>query len=261
MHHGLPAAGDGGAFLGKPISMEPRTYRHWIEGRDLVPFTVTVRETDLYIRAATNLQRKAHRLVLKYRKQLESYIEHNPVFLSSLEPLPTPHDAPNIVKDMIEAGQKAGVGPMAAVAGAIAEYVGRELLAYSPEVIIENGGDIFMKCLTRRVIGIFAGKSPLTGKIGLEIEAKDTPLGVCTSSGTVGHSLSFGLADAAVAIAPSATLADAAATAIGNRARQASDIPETIKFSQGIRGLTGAVIIIGENVGAWGNVRLCETSI
>ena len=117
------------------------------------------------------------------------------------------------MKQMIEAGQKAGVGPMAAVAGAIAECVGRELLAFSPEIIIENGGDIYLKCLKKRVVGIFAGKSPLTGKIGLEIDAKDTPLGVCTSSGTVSHSLSFGKADAAVAIAPSATLADAAATA------------------------------------------------
>lgn len=240
--------------------MEPRTYRHWIEGKDLVAFTVTVRETDLYLRATANLQRKAHRLVLKYRRQLEKYIEQNPAFRTSLEPLPTPDDAPHIVRAMIEAGQRAGVGPMAAVAGAIAEYVGQELLAFSPEVIIENGGDIFLKSLTRRVIGIFAGKSPLTGKIGLEIEPKDTPLGVCTSSGTVGPSLSFGQADAAVAIAPSATLADAAATAIGNRVKNAGDIPAAIELCQGIKGLTGAVIIIGANIGAWGNVRLCETA-
>ena len=89
-----------------------------------------------------------------------------------------------------------GVGPMAAVAGAIAEFVGEELLAYSPEVIIENGGDIYIKSLKKRVVGIYAGNSPLTGKIGLEIEGKETPIGICTSSGTVGHSLSFGRADA-----------------------------------------------------------------
>jgi ApbE superfamily uncharacterized protein (UPF0280 family) len=245
----------------KKDAYQPRTYRHWIESQDLVAFNVTVRETDLYIRATANLQKKTRRLVLKYRHQLEKYIEQNPVFLTSLEPLPIPGNAPYIVKQMIEATQQAGVGPMAAVAGAIAECVGEELLAFSPEIIIENGGDIYLKLLKKRVVGIFAGKSPLTGKIGLEIDARDTPLGVCTSSGTVSHSLSFGKADAAVAIAPSATLADAAATAIGNRVKQASDIASAIEFSQSINGLKGVVIIIGDNIGVWGEVKLCETSV
>ena len=89
--------------------MEARTYRHWIEGKDLVPFTVTVKETDLYIRAKSDLQKKAQRLVLKYRRRLEEYIERNPSFLTSLEPVPTPKHAPNIVKEMIEAGQKTDV--------------------------------------------------------------------------------------------------------------------------------------------------------
>jgi len=240
---------------------KPRTYRHWIESKDLTAFNVTVRETDLYIRATTNLQRKARRLVLKYRRQLEQYIKQDPAFLTSLEPLPTPKNAPDIVKQMIEATQQAGVGPMAAVAGAIAEYVGNELLAFSPEIIIENGGDIYLKLLKKRVVGIFAGKSPLTGKIGIEIDARDTPLGVCTSSGTVSHSLSFGKADAAIAIASSATLADAAATAIGNRVKQAGDIASAIEFSKSINDLKGAVIIIDDNMGVWGEVKLCETSV
>jgi ApbE superfamily uncharacterized protein (UPF0280 family) len=245
----------------KKDAYQPRTYRHWIEGKDLVPFTVTVKETDLYIRAISNLQRKAERLVEKYRGQLERYIEKNPDFLTSLKPLSVPPRAPRIVLDMIEAGRQSGVGPMAAVAGAVAEYVGRELLNYSPEIIVENGGDIFLKISRKRTVGIYAGDSPLTGKIGLEINPQETPLGVCTSSGTVGHSLSFGKADAAVIIATSATLADAAATAIGNRVSRPEDIDSAIEFGQSIRGLKGIVIIIGESVGAWGDVRLCETSV
>jgi ApbE superfamily uncharacterized protein (UPF0280 family) len=162
---------------------------------------------------------------------------------------------------MIEAGRQTGVGPMAAVAGAVAEYVGRELLTFSPEIIVENGGDIFLKILRQRTVGIYAGDSPLTGKIGLEINPRETPLGVCTSSGTVGHSLSFGKADAAVIIAASATLADAAATAIGNRVNRPEDVAGAIQFGKGINGLKGIVIIIGESVGAWGDVKLCETSV
>jgi len=241
--------------------MEPRTYRHWIEGKDLVAFNVTVKETDLYLRATANLQRKAHRMVLKYRSQLEGYIKRNPDFLKSLEPIPMPQYAPEIVKQMVQAGQECGVGPMAAVAGAIAEYVGRELLTFSPEVIVENGGDIYLKILKKRTVGIYAGESPLTGKLGLEISAKDTPLGVCTSSGTVGHSLSYGRADAVVVTAKSATLADAAATAIGNRVGGAGDINGAIEFGQGIGNLKGIVIIVGEKMGVWGEVRLIETAV
>ena len=245
----------------KKDEYQPRVYRHWIEGKDLIAFSVTEKETDLYIRAASNLQRKARRLVLKYRQQLESYIGRNPDFQTSLEPLNVMENAPAIVREMAEAGQKAGVGPMAAVAGAIAECVGQELLEFSPEIIVENGGDIYLKILKKRVVGIYAGDSPLTGKIGLEINPQDTPLGVCTSSGTVGHSLSFGKADAVVVVAASATLADATATAIGNRVKQSGDIDKALEFARGIGGLKGVVIIIGKNIGAWGEVKLCETNV
>ena len=236
---------------------EPRSYRHWVRGKDLVSFSVTVKETDLYIRASKNLKSKALRLVTKYRGALERYIERYPSFLTSLEPLPVGDDAPQIVKLMAESSRKAGVGPMASVAGAIAELVGAELLAFSPEVIVENGGDIFLKSLRKRIISIYAGKSPLTGKIGLEIEAGQTPLGVCTSSGTVGHSLSFGQADAVVALSHSTPLADAAATAIGNVIKQPDDIPTGIELSKSIKGIIGVLIIKDDRVGIWGEVKIC----
>lgn len=236
---------------------EPRTYRHWVKDTDLVSFNIVVKETDLFIRASTNLKRKALKPVLKYRDAIERYIERYPVFLTSLKPIPVADDAPNIVKAMAASAEKVGVGPMAAVAGAIAEFVGTELLAYSPEIIIENGGDIYLKSLRKRRIGIYAGKSPLSGKIGVEIDGDGIPLGICTSSGTVGHSLSFGKADAIVVLSPSTTLADAAATAIGNLIKQASDIPAGIEFAKGIEDLKGVLIIIGDKMGLWGRVKIC----
>ena len=239
---------------------EPRTYRHWVKGKGLASFNVVVKETDLYIRASRNLKSKALKLVLKYRDTLERYIERHPSFLTSLDPLPVSDDAPHIVRSMLESARKAGVGPMASVAGAITEFVGTELLTFSPEVIVENGGDIFLKSLGKRIIGIYAGKSPLTGKIGLEIEGEDTPLGICTSSGTVGHSLSYGKTDAVVVLAQSATLADAAATAIGNLIKQPEDIPGGIELAKGIEGLKGLLIIKDDQVGLWGEVKICQTS-
>ena len=238
---------------------EPRTYRQWANFKDLVSFNVKVRETDLYISAMTNLKKKAHRLVIKYREKLDNYIRQHPAFATSLKPLPVFIDAPDIVKVMAEAAEKAGVGPMAAVAGAIAESVGNELLSYSSEIIVENGGDIFLKSREKRVVGIYAGDSPLTGKIGLEINAEDTPLGICTSSGTIGHSFSEGMADAVVVLSKSAALADAAATAIGNRVMGADDIPQGIDFAQEIKDITGILIIKDDKMGFWGEVKLCPT--
>jgi hypothetical protein len=237
---------------------QPKSYRLWIKDKDLVSFTAVVRETDLYIRAQRNLRRKALKAILKYRSAIEGYIKREPAFLTSLVPLPIDEDAPRIVSEMLSASQRAGVGPMASVAGAIAEWVGRELLPFSEEVIVENGGDIFLKLTKERAVGIYAGGSPFTGRLALEIAPEETPLGVCTSSGTVGHSLSLGKADAVIVLSPSAALADAAATAIGNIIEEADDIPRGIELAQDIKGVKGAVIIKGDKLGLWGEVRICR---
>jgi ApbE superfamily uncharacterized protein (UPF0280 family) len=239
---------------------QQRTYRHWIKGNNLVPFHATVEETDLFISAHYDLQKEAVKETIRYRALIEHYIERHPTFLTSLEPLQVKVDAPEIVKEMSEAAYKAGVGPMAAVAGAIAEGVGRELLKFSPEVIVENGGDIFLNIQKRRMVGIYAGDSPFTGELVLEIDPEETPLGICTSSGTVGHSLSFGRADAVIVLSPSAALADAAATATGNLIKEVDDIPRGIDFARRIVGLTGLVIIKGDKMGAWGQIKLFSPS-
>jgi ApbE superfamily uncharacterized protein (UPF0280 family) len=235
---------------------QPRTYRRWIKNDDLILFNVVIKETDLYISAQSNLEAEAIEAIIKHRTPLEAYISSHPLFLHSLEPHAVEDDAPDIVRDMERAAETAGVGPMAAVAGAIAERVGRDLLIYSPEIIVENGGDIFTKVLRKRLIGVYAGESQFTGKIALEINPEDTPLAICTSSGTVGHSLSLGAADAVIAISHSTALADAAATAIGNRVVAASDVDSVIERVKNIPGLVGAVVIMGDKMGAWGDVKL-----
>lgn len=235
---------------------QPRSYRYWIKDGDLVSFNVTVKETDLYLRAQRSLKEEALKAILECRTSLERYIKHHPNFLTALEPLPVAEDTPQMVREMAEAAQGVGVGPMAAVAGAIAEGVGRKLMALSPEVIVENGGDIFLHIRKRRTVGVYAGDSPFTGRLALLIEPEETPLGICTSSGTVGPSLSLGRADAVIVLSPSAALADAAATAIGNLVQEASDIPKGIAFAQGIARLRGVVIIEGDEIGVWGQVKL-----
>ncbi len=240
---------------------QPRDYRSWVRARDLISFNVAVRETDLRISAQSNLRSKAQKMVLKYREKLERYIQEVPSFLTSLAPLAVSEQAPDIVCLMAESADKVGVGPMAAVAGAIAQLVGNELLPYSPEVIVENGGDIYLRSLKKRWVGIYAGSSPLTGQIGLEIKGEDTPLGISTSSGTVGHSLSFGKTDAVTVVARSAALADAAATAIGNMVSHPEDIPTGIAFARTISEIQGGIIIIGDKMGIWGKINITHTAV
>lgn len=145
---------------------------------------------------------------------------------------------------------------MAAVAGAIAESVARELAPFSPNVIVENGGDIFIMGTRGRLAGIFAGSSPLSNRFGVPVPAGRQPLAVCTSSGTVGPSVSLGQADAVVVAAPSGALADAVATATANRIKTHDDLSAAVEFAAGIDGVLHVVAIVGDQMATWGGLSL-----
>ncbi len=246
--------------MNKPYSYEPRTYRTRMGREGLVGFRVAVKETDLMVLAARDFTRQVREVVVQERRQLEAYIAGHPGFLQALAPWSEDPFAPPVVREMIAAGAKVGVGPMAAVAGALAARVGRFLAPLSDEVIVENGGDIFVRLTSPATVALFAGKSPLTGRVALKINPLSTPLGVCTSSGTVGHSFSFGRADAACVVAREAALADAAATALGNRVPDAGAIAAALDWVANVPEILGAVVIVGEKLGAWGEVELIPLS-
>jgi ApbE superfamily uncharacterized protein (UPF0280 family) len=234
-------------------------YRDQIVAKDLVSFPVLVEETDLLIFADRNLQETAQNAVFSFRQQLKTHISRFPEFASTLEPLTLQTDAPPLIREMLKAACLAQVGPMASVAGALAEQVGRNLLDHTTQVIVENGGDIFLKVSRDISVGIYAGNSPLSNKLAVKIPSASTPLGVCTSSGTVGHSLSFGRADAVTVIAGSTALADAAATAVGNRVKEAADIEHGLDIVQQFEGIAGTLIIVDDRFGVWGEIEIIPT--
>lgn len=238
------------------MKYEERTYRNKIFNQELNSYRVTVRETDLFILSDYILNDLAIQSVYKYRSHIESYIRYHPHFLSSLIPLKLDEFSPDIVREMLKAANVANVGPMAAVAGAIAEFVGWDILNESQNVIIENGGDIFIKTVKDITIGVFAGQSPLSFKVRILIRPDQMPIGVCTSSGTVGHSLSFGRADAVCVLSKSAAIADAAATCIGNLVKTKQDIKNALKQGFDIADVLGILIIVGDQMGVMGNVEL-----
>ena len=233
-----------------------RTYRNLVSTEKLASFQVVVKETDLLVHANTKLEDETRELVLKQRGYVEAYINAHPDFATALTPWRLNDPTPTIVADMIKAGENAAVGPMAAIAGAVAEHTGLGLLKSTDEVIVENGGDVFIKTASPLTVGIFAGQSPLSLRIGIRVNGGPMPKGVCTSSGTVGHSLSLGKADAVCVVAESCAFADAAATAIGNLVQSITDIEFAIAKGKCIDKIRGIIIIVGEKMGIWGDLEV-----
>lgn len=226
-----------------------------------VSFTCKIRETDLHISVdrdsfTPELAGFTEQRVLAYRSELENYIVRDPQFRATLEPHLALLPAHPLILAMVRAGNSAGVGPMAAVAGTFAEFVGRDLLQHVKQVIIENGGDIFMRTLSPTRIAVFAGESPFSGRLALEMLPSEEGCGVCTSSGTVGPSLSLGRADAAVIVSMSTALADAVATAAGNQVQTADDLTAALEFAKSVPGVDGVLLIKDDKMAAWGTVKL-----
>jgi uncharacterized protein len=202
--------------------------------------------------------------ILKQRKELKNYIHKNRLFLTSLEPLEV-EDAPPIVKIMASAAFIAYVGPMAAVAGTISQLCLNFLLIHGAEyVVVDNGGDVALKTNKDVIMGLYAGESSLSGKIGFKIKHEKTPLGICTSSGTVGHSISFGRADAVTVFASEASVADALATSIANQAVGDEDdeaVKSCLETAEEFREyFQGVLVVVGEAAGTVGKIpSLVET--
>ncbi len=238
---------------------EQRVYRSRF-GKSLETHTLKIAETDLALCLKPGVYQQAEvglkNYIIELRTKLQTYIAGDNQFAATHQPYQVAADAPEIAREMAKAAAVAGVGPMAAVAGAFAYYAGEYLHQFSDELIVENGGDIYLAGREPRLVGIFAGKSPFSNKIAIKIPPRLLPLGVCTSSGTVGPSFSYGIADAAVILAPSPLLADAVATAAGNVVQSDRDVKKAADLAAGIEGVCGALIICGKKMAAWGEIEL-----
>nr|WP_320192964.1 UPF0280 family protein [uncultured Desulfobacter sp.] len=235
-----------------------KIYRACHQKQGLLPFNVTVKETNLNIQADSDLSKQAVRSILTHRQYIENHIARFPRFADSLTPVSDPGIMPKIISEMIKAAKITGVGPMAAVAGAVAQSVGRDLLQWSSNILVENGGDIFIKSETQTIFTIYAGSSPFSMKTGIKVAPRPTSFAMCTSSGTVGHSKSFGKADAVTVLADCCALADAAATSLGNKIQTPKDIEKAIDIGKNMSGVQGIVIIIGKQIGLWGALELVK---
>lgn len=230
-------------------------YRKLINAKGLVRSAVIERDSDLMIFAEKAVTGAALEVLKKQNQILEDYMAKNPKFEPSIKPLVVSPFAPKIIRLMAWAAKRASVGPMTAMSGALAEQVGKAMFKQSKEVVVENGGDIFIRANKVRKIGVFAGRSPFSEKIAIEINPQDTPLGVCTIAPAGGHS-SSGSADAVLVTSRSCALADAAATAIGNIVKSEETIGDGLDLAKKIKGLSGVLIIKNDKMGAWGTLKI-----
>jgi len=235
---------------------EPRTYRVSMGNRRFQTFAITHRETDLWIAVDRSvdifaIEKCALSYIKSLRQTLETYIKQNPAFATTLDPIEVATTAPAVVTQMAAAANIAGTGPMAAVAGAFAQLTGKYLETEFAlnELIIENGGDIYLNIKEKILISVYAGKSSLSEKLGIWVTPTYSPLGVCTSSGTVGHSFSRGRADAVTIACSNTMLADAFATAFGNRVQSSADIDSIINETSKYEEILSAIIICNDKIG------------
>lgn len=238
-----------------------RTYRSLHQAGDLHYFNIRVKQSDLAIGVdlpsySDSLLPLCQKQLTRMRGELEDYIKLHPEFMSSLVPIKLRPGAPQLAQKMAEAAFMAEVGPMAAVAGVFAQFMGEVLNDRCQEYVIENGGDIYLRTLSPRSVAVFAGPSPFSYKIGIKINPDEGPLSICTSSGTVGPSLSFGQADAVVIKASDAALADAVATGAANRVKNENDLIKAIDYVKDISEVAGILAIKNDKMAAWGAIEL-----
>ena len=243
-------------LLTEPLTYEPRTYRTRMARAGLVGFQVAVKETDLWVLAGRDLSPEVREVVLQERRQLEAYIGRHPEFRTTLTPWPEDPFAPPVVRQMIEAARTVGVGPMAAVAGALAERVGRALAPLSDEIIVENGGDLYLQVASPATVSLFAGKSPLSHRVGLKIDPALSPLGVCTSSGTVGPSSVSAEPTPPVSWPRARPWRTPRPAAWATGSSRPGILPRPWSGPREVPEVLGAVVIVGDKLGAWGRVEL-----
>ncbi|HEC70134.1 MAG TPA: UPF0280 family protein, partial [Candidatus Omnitrophica bacterium] len=216
----------------KKLTMyEERFYRKDF-AKDWFSYELTVEETDILVRSKNPLDRRfIYNSIKRYRQDIQDYINRFPEFKSSLSAFSLREPAPLIVKDMIEKTSFLDIGPMSAVAGAIAEYLGKALLKFSDELIVENGGDVFIKKKGEINLGLYAGEGNFINDLVLGLKNTSLYLGICSSSSFLGHSLSLGSADLVTVVSDSVVFSDALATKLANMVCKEDDVNSVIDYA------------------------------
>jgi len=231
-------------------------YRKNISVKDKHCYRLKYKYTDLFITSDREILKELEGPVLSFYKEIEKIISGEPAFERSLVPVEIKSYYPPFIKKMCHASRMFGVGPMAAIAGAVCDSIAESIAHNCRFLMIENGGDIFIKSTTGVKVGLYSSNSHFSDKLNIEFDAEQTPCGICSSSGHIGHSLSLGSSDLVTIMSDTTTLADAAATAVANSIKEQTDIEKAINQYKKNKEIKGLVIIKGNKIGIWGAIQL-----
>jgi ApbE superfamily uncharacterized protein (UPF0280 family) len=237
---------------------EDRYYRSVIDTARWTSFRTRVETTDLLIRAGKDLSVKAEQIVKELRGEIRKHIGMQEEFLTSYSPVKRLPRRPEIINNMYRASELTDTGPMASVAGAIAESLGNLLLQETEEIIIENGGDVWLKVTEPVLINILSKSVYFHDNIILKIYPDKTPCGICTSSGKIGYSFSYGRADSATVISGDAAFADAAATGACNLITNEDSLMDALAYCMKMEKTRGTVLIFRDRMALQGDIELAD---
>lgn len=245
------------AFPEDGAASDKYTYRRRIKASMKYNWRLVHRYSDLFISSDSDIIGRLRNLVHEFYGEIDSVISSDASFLKSLAPVAIKKEYPPIIKEMCMAAREMNVGPMASVAGAVCDYIsGRLPPVMCGNLVIENGGDLYLRSTRDLNVGLYIKGSMLNDRLYLKIKKIQTPCGLCSSSGRFGHSLSLGKSDLVTVLAGSTITADAAATAIANTIISENDIDRAITAFRGKNGIRGILIVKNNRIGLWGDMRL-----
>jgi uncharacterized protein len=239
-----------------PDENKLQAYRKVVTAKSSYRWLVSYRHSDIFISCDKDIVDRLRLPLEEVYSELDNFIKENPVFLKNLLPLEPQSYYPETVSKMCSISGKFNVGPMAAVAGTVNDCLAKNLLKHCSSLVIENGGDLFVKSGSDVTINLYLENPYFNNSISIRVKGVDTPCGICSSSGTFGHSYSMGKCDLATIIASSSAAADAAATAAANSVKNQDDIQPAIDYFRTFEDISGILLIKDKKIGMWGKFEL-----
>lgn len=240
--------------LGRPMTAtqdiyETRKCRNRIPVNQSVTFEVGVRDTSIYIQAMSDLTAKAKESVFRYRYQIEEYLRQHPAFRDTQSPIQIYSSAPEIVRYCDLACRNTGIPPMVCMSGAMADFVGRDLLQHSPTLIVSSGGDTFVRSATPLEVHIYAKGSPLHEKLTLQLPGGKNIFGIST------HVPGKGI-QAVTVLSRSAGWASSFARDLGVRLNSGESLKSALNRAEAYSDVGGVIIVSGSQVVFGGSLNV-----
>lgn len=233
-------------------------YRNKVKSRNRYNWRILYKYSDILVSSDKDVEDRLKKLVKEVYSVLESHIKEDPSFQKSLSPVRSKPQYHPLIKKMCDKSAVFNVGPMATVAGAVCDFMAYGLDGLCRCLIIENGGDVFLKSDRDINMGVYLKNKHFADKLYLRVKRDDMPCGLCSSSGSFGHSLSMGKSDLVTVLAESTISADGAATSAANSINSSEDISKAINIYKNIKDIRGILIVKDDKLGIWGNIELIK---